>query len=105
MRVVVAGAGIGGLAAALALARSGHDVTVCEQSAEPGEVGAGIQVSPNARRVLDRLGLEDEFDAVATHPARIVVRRWQDDRELRVTPLGDRFRDRFGHHLRTTGDH
>jgi len=98
MRVVVAGAGIGGLAAALALARSGHDVTVCEQSAEPGEVGAGIQVSPNARRVLDRLGLEEEFDAVATHPARIVVRRWQDDRELRVTPLGDRFRDRFGYH-------
>lgn len=81
------------------LSRSGHEVTVFEQSPAPGEVGAGIQMSPNARRVLAHLGLEDAFAAVATHPERIVLRRWADDRELRVSPLGEGFRERFGFHF------
>ncbi|MER2606651.1 MAG: FAD-dependent oxidoreductase, partial [Siculibacillus sp.] len=55
--LLIAGGGIGGLTAALALARRGHAVTVIEQASELAEVGAGIQLSPNASRVLVDLGL------------------------------------------------
>ncbi len=58
MRITIAGAGIGGLAAAIALARKGHTVRVAEQADEIGEVGAGIQISPNGMHVIKALGLE-----------------------------------------------
>src|SRR6056297_2885617 len=60
-KIAVIGAGIGGLAAAQALARRGADVTVLEQSPEIAEVGAGLQISPNGARVLDALGLGQEL--------------------------------------------
>ncbi len=72
--IVVAGAGIGGLAVALCLRRAGGDVTVLEQAEAIREVGAGLQISPNGLAVLRALGLEDRlaFDAVR---ARAVVLR------------------------------
>ena len=60
LSVGIVGGGIGGLAAALSLLQSGFDVQVYEQAHELGEVGAGIQVSPNASRILHRLGLGDD---------------------------------------------
>lgn len=66
MKITVAGAGIGGLATARALAMAGHEVRVAEKSPEIGEVGAGIQISPNGYRVLQALGLGDALDRVST---------------------------------------
>lgn len=97
MRIVVAGAGIGGLTAALALARTGHDVVVLERAPSVSPLGAGLQISANARRVLVDLGLGDAFSSVATEPSRIVVRRWQDDAVLGVSPLTGVHDDLFGH--------
>lgn len=96
MRIAVAGGGIGGLTAALALARAGHDVSVFERASQFGEVGAGIQISPNGRRVLQHLGVGEAFDAIAVESQRIVLRRWQDDSELSYTPLGEQFVQRYG---------
>ncbi|MGI9393929.1 MAG: FAD-dependent oxidoreductase [Boseongicola sp.] len=65
MKITIAGAGIGGLAAAAALAQRDHDVRVMEQAAEIGEVGAGIQISPNGMAVLKALGCDQSLDSVS----------------------------------------
>ncbi len=65
MKITVAGAGIGGLAAAIAFARSGHKVTVAERAAEIGEVGAGIQVSPNGMAVMRALGVAEALEHIS----------------------------------------
>ena len=61
LRVLIAGGGIGGLAAALALARTGAEVRVFEKRANPNEDGAGIQIGPNGTRILQSLGLADHL--------------------------------------------
>jgi salicylate hydroxylase len=71
---IVAGAGIGGLTAALALSRQGWRVTVLERRTGFSEVGAGIQISPNASRVLIDLGLGSALRRAASEPSRVVVR-------------------------------
>ena len=68
MRAIVVGAGIGGLAATLSLRRAGHEVTLVEQARRFTEIGAGIQLAPNATRVLRRLDLLDAVAAQATPP-------------------------------------
>ncbi|KAF4547700.1 FAD-binding domain-containing protein 8 [Elsinoe fawcettii] len=75
--VVVVGAGMGGLAAAICIADAGHRVTVLEQAAEFEEIGAGVQVPPNASRELIRLGLRDHMSRVASRPSRINYRSWK----------------------------
>jgi salicylate hydroxylase len=96
MRVVVIGAGIGGLTAALTLRRAGLEVQVFEQAAELREVGAGIQISPNAARILNRLGLEEPMRRLGVRPRSIVIRRWDDGRELARQPLADACERNFG---------
>ncbi|RTL88678.1 MAG: FAD-binding protein [Hyphomicrobiales bacterium] len=76
--LVIAGAGIGGLSAALALARAGRRVLLLERAPKIEEVGAGLQIAPNAGRILAGLGLEEELRAVALEPAAINVRRGHD---------------------------
>ena len=95
MNVVVVGAGIGGLAAAVALSRAGHEVVVCERARELREVGAGVQLSPNAARLLETWGLGTRLWDLAVQPQRIVIRRWRDDALLRVMPLGETFTERY----------
>jgi salicylate hydroxylase len=93
--VAIAGAGIGGLTAALALAQRGFAVTVLERAAILEEVGAGIQISPNAMRVLAGLGLEKALGAWMVEPQAIVVRRGRDGAEITRMPLDDA-RERWG---------
>ena len=87
MRIGIVGGGIGGFSAALSLARSGHDISVFERAASLSEVGAGVQISPNAWRVLRWLGLGDEFADIAVLPTRVVIRRWEDDSVIRANDL------------------
>ena len=63
--LLIAGGGIGGLAAALSAARSGHTVVVLERAPQLGEIGAGIQLGPNAFHVFDRLGIGEQTRKMA----------------------------------------
>ncbi len=81
-RIAVIGAGIGGLAAACALRAKGFEVHVYERAGELGEVGAGLQLGPNAVKVLRALGIEDRLRPLACEPTNIVSVAW-DDAHLR----------------------
>lgn len=93
--IVVVGAGIGGLTAALALSRAGFRVVIAERSDHLSEAGAGIQISPNAGRVLADLGLYDRIAPIAMEPAAIEIRSGRDGEIIASIP-GDAFRKRYG---------
>ena len=94
--VLIAGAGIGGLTAALALGRRGIGVTLFEQAEKLEEAGAGIQLSPNATRVLVALGLAERLSAVIVEPSAIRVRSAPSGRELVTMRLGAATLQRYG---------
>jgi salicylate hydroxylase len=96
MKVAVIGGGIGGLSAALQLLQAGIDVHVYEQAEQIGEIGAGIQISPNASRLLLRLGLKGAMDSVGIRPRAVHQRRWDDGRTLQFAPLGPEIEASFG---------
>lgn len=91
LNVIVIGAGLGGLTAASCLSRAGFDVTIYEQAAALGEVGAGIQVGPNAIKVLRHIGIEDALEAVAVRPDGLDVRDWQTGRVINTITLGEAY--------------
>lgn len=94
--ILIAGAGVAGLTAALAFAGRGFSVCIFERAPELVEVGAGLQLSPNATRLLDRLGLGDALREVAVRPEAIVLRRAGSGREIARVPLGEGARQRWG---------
>ncbi len=96
MKVAIIGGGIGGLSAALQLLQVGLDVHVYEQAPHIAEIGAGIQISPNASRILLRLGLRAAMDAFGTRPRAVHQRRWDDGRILQRAPLGPEVEAAFG---------
>ena len=91
MKIAIIGGGIGGLTAALALSQNPHDVTVFERSAGIREIGAGVQISPNAGRLLHSLGLGAAYSEISVNPHRVVLRRWEDDTIIRATDLDESF--------------
>jgi len=97
-KTIIVGAGIGGLAAALALLRAGHDVRVVEQSSALGEVGAGLSVTPNASKALAYLGLADELAQIGSTPSAGSMRHYRNGEDLVKLPQ-DRSRERYGYPL------
>src|SRR5262245_19474634 len=84
------------MTAAVALYQAGFDVDVYEQAPEVTEVGGGINMGPNAVRILYRLGLGPALDREAVRPASIHQRRWQDGRTLQRAPLNPRCEELYG---------
>lgn len=94
--VIVAGGGIGGLAAALALVRQGFTVKVLEQAPEIGEIGAGIQLGPNAFHAFDALGVGEKARGRAVYTDYMVMHDAIDEYQVGKIPTGEAFRQRFG---------
>lgn len=94
--VLIAGGGIAGLTAALALLRRGVDVDVYEQASELREVGAGLQIAPNGTRLLIELGLRERLEAVVCEAERKEVRLWNTGQTWKLFDLGKDCIERFG---------
>ena len=95
--IIVIGGGIGGLATALSIYKNtGKTISVFEQAPEFGEVGAGIQLAPNALEVLDYLGVKDEILKVAVQPKRLVLKDVYTAKEVATLDLGEDFQKEFG---------
>ena len=94
--VIVAGGGIGGLAAALALVRQGFAVKVLEQSPQIGEIGAGIQLGPNAFHAFDALGVGEKARSRAVYTDYMIMHDAIDESVVGRIPTGEAFRQRFG---------
>ena len=94
--ILIAGAGIGGLTAALALGQRGIGVTLFDQAEKLEEAGAGIQLSPNATRVLIALGLADRLEPAIVEPAAIQLRSGHSGRKIATLPLGTTMLARYG---------
>jgi salicylate hydroxylase len=94
--IAIVGGGIGGLTAAACLLRAGFDVHVYEQASRLSEVGAGINIGPNASRILHRLGIAEELKKTGIKPATFDQRRWDDGRILLRSPLGEEVEAAFG---------
>ena len=93
--VLIAGGGIGGVAAALSLARLGYNVKVLEQAPELGEIGAGIQLGPNAFAAFDALGIGERARNRAVYTEEMVMHDALDESLVGRIPTGQAFRDRF----------
>ena len=85
-RIAIVGAGVGGLAAALALERRGAEVIVCEQSPALNEIGAGLNLSPNALVALRVLDVEDAIIALGSESDFLIIRSWKSGRIISHAP-------------------
>ncbi|USG64333.1 FAD-dependent monooxygenase [Brevibacillus ruminantium] len=94
---LIVGGGIGGLATALRVAKTGRTVHVLEQAREFGEIGAGIQLAPNATAVLDQLGVLDTIREFAVFPKRLVLMDALSGKELCALDLGEAFQKYYGY--------
>lgn len=96
-KIIIAGGGIGGMAATLSLLRRGYDVSVYEQAPELGEVGAGVQISPNGSRALDALGVFETLKAASCAPRRKEFRLWNTGRAWPMFDLGNIAIEKYGY--------
>jgi len=96
LRILIAGAGIGGLTAGLALLRSGIDVEVYEQASELKEVGAGVQLAANGTRVLYALGVGEELKALSCEAQGKEIRLWNTGETWKLFDLGPVSIERYG---------
>ena len=96
MHVVICGAGIGGLAAALTCLRAGIEVTLSEQSRGLREIGAGVQISSNGTKVLTALGLQDAIDAVGVRSQSFHVLSYESGEPIAEFPLGETASNHYG---------
>jgi len=96
MRILIAGAGIGGLTAAACLLKNGHQVRVFEQAQALGEIGAGVQTSANAVKVLFELGLREALEQVAVRPRAFYFRRFDTGELLHQIPLAEQHEEANG---------
>lgn len=96
MDIAIVGAGIGGLSAAACLLQDGHRVRVYEQAPRLGEVGAGIQMSANAVKVLEHIGVRSAVEPAAVRPLAFEFRRYDTGEMLHRLPLGDEHERRHG---------
>lgn len=94
--ILIVGGGIGGCAAARALALKGYPSIVLEQASEFGEIGAGIQLGPNVHRMFDRLELADQMRNVAFYPRNIIMLDSTSREEVTRVTLGEKFEAHFG---------
>jgi 3-hydroxybenzoate 6-monooxygenase len=94
--VLIVGGGIGGLATALACAREGRRVRVLERAGELSEIGAGLQLAPNATRILGQFGVLEQVIDAGVLPRRLMFRDALTGRELTYLDVGDAFRRRYG---------
>ena len=94
--ILIAGGGIGGLACALVLSRQGYQVKVLEQASEVGEIGAGIQLGPNAFAAFDALGIGELARSRAVYTDEMVMHDALDETLIGRIPTGEAFRQRFG---------
>lgn len=97
--IIIAGAGIAGLASALALGK--RDVLMLEQASSLSELGAGLQLGPNAVRALQKLGAWDAVEPITSSPPEIHMRDGSSGKLLRRLPLGADFKQRYGTSYRT----
>jgi salicylate hydroxylase len=95
MKIIIAGAGIGGLSAAIALAKAGYEVEVIERSGVLREVGAGLQLSPNAMKALDALGCVEAAEAVSSEPEALELRIGKTGMRVFSIPAGRAARKRY----------
>ena len=95
-KVLIAGGGIGGLTAAIALLRKGFEVEVFEGARNFSEVGAGVTLAPNAMAGFQYIGVGAKIEASGTEPVRQVVRHWEDGRVLTTLERGTEMRDKYG---------
>jgi salicylate hydroxylase len=96
LRVVIIGAGIGGLAAACALRQRGFEVEIFERATKLEEVGAGLQIGPNSVKVFRALGLEDALRRNAVEPTNMVSLKWDDATMRFREPMRGFYEPKFG---------